>query len=61
LIARISERLRDERKLSRVVLSGGVFQNKFLSQAVMRILSVRDFAVIKHRRVPANDGSISLG
>jgi hydrogenase maturation protein HypF len=44
-----------------VVLSSGVFQNKFLSQAVMRMLSDRDFEVITHRRIPANDGGISLG
>lgn len=61
LIARISERLRDERKLNRVVLSGGVFQNRFLSNAVMRTLSAKDFEVITHRRVPTNDGGISLG
>ena len=45
----------------RVALSGGCFQNRLLTQAVLRGLEAADFEVLLHRRVPANDGGISLG
>lgn len=44
-----------------VALSGGVFQNALLSEAVMTALSDNGFEVITHRRVPPNDGGIALG
>ncbi|MCU1266434.1 MAG: (NiFe) hydrogenase maturation protein HypF [Acidobacteria bacterium] len=61
LIAGISHRVRDERKLNRVVLSGGVFQNLFLLRAASGMLRAAGFEVFTHARVPANDGGISLG
>lgn len=61
LIARLCVRIRDEHKLNRVVLSGGVFQNMFLLKAAVAMLSVADFEVFTHQRVPTNDGGISLG
>ncbi|MDQ2856087.1 MAG: carbamoyltransferase HypF, partial [Acidobacteriota bacterium] len=45
LIVRISCRIRDERKLNRVVLSGGVFQNMFLLRAAFRSLRAEGFEV----------------
>lgn len=44
-----------------VALSGGVFQNARLVQRVTRSLGVQGFEVLTHRRVPANDGGVSLG
>jgi hydrogenase maturation protein HypF len=61
LIVRMGERIRDEHKLNRVVLSGGVFQNMFLLQAAVARLSAAGFEVFTHQRVPTNDGGISLG
>jgi len=61
LIANISRRVRDERKLTRVVLSGGVFQNVWLTRATSSSLKAAGFEVFTHARVPANDGGISLG
>jgi hydrogenase maturation protein HypF len=61
LIASTSCRLRDERKLNRVVLSGGVFQNMFLLRAASAMLHSAGFEVFTHSRVPPNDGGISLG
>jgi hydrogenase maturation protein HypF len=61
LIATIARRLRDERRLDRVVLSGGVFQNMFLLNRACRMLSADGFKVFTHRRVPTNDGGISFG
>ena len=61
LIAAIARRLRDERRLDRVVLSGGVFQNVFLLDGACRMLRDDGFEVFTHHRVPTNDGGISLG
>jgi hydrogenase maturation protein HypF len=61
LIASIARSLRDERRLNRVVLSGGVFQNMFLLKRTCRELKSAGFEVFTHSRVPPNDGGISLG
>jgi hydrogenase maturation protein HypF len=61
LIANIARRIRDERRLNRVVLSGGVFQNMFLLEETSQLLRSYGFEVFTHSRVPTNDGGISLG
>jgi len=61
LIAMVAGRVRDERHLERVVLSGGVFQNMFLLERASRLLKAEGFEVFTHGRVPTNDGGISLG
>jgi hydrogenase maturation protein HypF len=61
LISTLTLRLRDERQLNRVVLSGGVFQNRFLLERTCRLLEDDGFQVFTHRRVPTNDGGISFG
>lgn len=43
------------------VLSGGSFQNRVLLEETMKGLTALDIAVLTHRRVPANDGGLSLG
>lgn len=45
----------------RVLLSGGVFQNMLLLRLVRAGLARRGLGVLVHRRVPCNDGGISLG
>jgi hydrogenase maturation protein HypF len=47
--------------VNRIALSGGVFQNVFLLKAAYRSLGTAGFEVFTHRRVPTNDGGISLG
>jgi len=54
-------KIRDERKLNRVALSGGVFQNVLLLNATCELLNAAAFEVFTHSSVPANDGGISLG
>jgi hydrogenase maturation protein HypF len=54
-------RLRDERGLNVVALSGGVFQNLLLTERVVTGLEHARFRVLQHSRVPCNDGGISLG
>lgn len=44
-----------------VVLSGGVFQNRFLLHGVVCLLEDAGFTVYTHHRVSANDEGVSLG
>lgn len=53
--------LKGSRKFEAVVLSGGVFQNKLLTELAIQRLEDRGFTVWINRQVPPNDGGISLG
>jgi hydrogenase maturation protein HypF len=44
-----------------IVLSGGCFQNKLLTERTIHKLTDNGFKVYWHQRVPPNDGGISLG
>jgi hydrogenase maturation protein HypF len=46
---------------NRVVLSGGCFQNRYLTERVVRRLREEGFRPYWHQRVPPNDGGIALG
>ena len=46
---------------SRVVLSGGCFQNRWLLERTVGCLRAAGFRPYWHQRVPTNDGGISLG
>jgi hydrogenase maturation protein HypF len=48
-------------KLKQIVLSGGVFQNRYLTERAAATLESRGFVVHTHQRVPPNDGGIALG
>jgi hydrogenase maturation protein HypF len=61
LLADLCDRIRRERDLNRVVLSGGVFQNARLLAGLIPALMARGFEVYSHRWVPTNDGGIALG
>lgn len=47
--------------VGQVVLSGGVFQNRYLVERAAARLEERGFSVFTHQRVPANDGGLALG
>lgn len=47
--------------LSTVALSGGVFCNAVLLPLTTRGLTEAGFTVLRHRRVPPNDGGLALG
>ncbi|GAC1478521.1 MAG: carbamoyltransferase HypF [Acidimicrobiales bacterium] len=47
--------------LGTVALTGGVFQNRRLTDVVEAGLRAEGIEVLVHRRVPANDGGISIG
>jgi len=61
LLADLCERVRRVHGLTRVVLSGGVFQNARLMTGLIPALEARGFEVFSHRLVPTNDGGIALG
>jgi len=48
-------------EIRKVCLSGGVFQNDPLTTKVKELLKTSGFEVYVHRKVPPNDGGISLG
>lgn len=47
--------------LTTVALSGGVFQNRILTEATVYLLESDGFTVLTHSRVPPNDGGLALG
>ena len=47
--------------INRVVLSGGCFQNRYLTEKAVKRLRASGFQPYWHQRVPSNDGGISLG
>jgi hydrogenase maturation protein HypF len=47
--------------VSQVALSGGCFQNRYLTERVVRRLIEQGFSPHWHQRVPPNDGGIALG
>ena len=51
----------NETAKQKVVLSGGCFQNRYLTERTIRLLTKHNFRVYWHQRVPPNDGGISLG
>ena len=57
IIVEIAGRIGQER----VVLSGGCFQNRYLTERTISRLRGAGFQPYWHRRVPPNDGGIALG
>jgi hydrogenase maturation protein HypF len=61
VILEISKQIRKDTSLDKVILSGGVFQNKYLLEKSSYLLNLNKFKVFTNHLVPANDGGISLG
>ena len=61
LFTDLCDHLRRDTGLTRVVLSGGVFQNAILLGGLVRALEDKKFKVYTHTQVPTNDGGLSLG
>ncbi len=53
--------LRKRYKIEKVCMSGGVFQNKYLSEHIKPILEKEGFDVYTHKNIPTHDGGIALG
>lgn len=61
MIKKICLILRKQAGINKVVLSGGVFQNKLLLCLSKDLLYKEGFGVFTHRELSCNDSSISLG
>jgi hydrogenase maturation protein HypF len=48
-------------KMERVALTGGCFQNRYLTERSVMRLREEGFKAYWHQRVPPNDGGIALG
>jgi hydrogenase maturation protein HypF len=57
----LCRRARAATGLATVALSGGVFQNRLLTDLCEDALAADGFSVLTHARLPANDGGLSLG
>lgn len=60
-VVRLAEHGREQRAVNRVVLCGGVFQNRLLTRWARERLECRGFQVFLPARVPLNDGGIAFG
>jgi hydrogenase maturation protein HypF len=60
-VVRVAVAEAGRRELETVVLSGGVFQNRLLLDAVTRGLRSAGLEVLSHGLFPANDGGLALG
>jgi hydrogenase maturation protein HypF len=60
-VVEVCQRLREQRGLSTIALSGGVWQNDWLLRRVMEELQARRFTVFTNVAVPPNDGGLALG
>jgi hydrogenase maturation protein HypF len=56
-IVAVARRVGEER----VVLTGGCFQNRYLSERAVGRLRAEGFRPYWHQRIPPNDGGIALG
>ena len=54
-------RLRDEYRIDRVGLTGGVFQNRVLAEQALQQLTQEGFEVFLPQRLPCNDAGLSFG
>jgi hydrogenase maturation protein HypF len=61
IIAAMCKLIAAETGITRVALSGGVFQNRLLLRLATSALRRDGFSVITHCLVPCNDGGVSLG
>ncbi len=61
LIVQTSIHLRSSLGLNSVVLSGGLFQNRYILEQTEFFLAQQGFSVYAHKQVPTNDGGIALG
>jgi len=59
--AAVCSNIRKKNGQERVVLSGGVFQNKLLTEGILSLLTEQGFQVFLQRLAPPNDGGLALG
>uniref|UniRef100_A0A7C4TDA2 Carbamoyltransferase n=1 Tax=candidate division WOR-3 bacterium TaxID=2052148 RepID=A0A7C4TDA2_UNCW3 len=57
----IAKKLRKIYGVKKIALSGGVFQNRYLLDLMIKRLKENNFEVYTHHKLPTNDGCISYG
>jgi hydrogenase maturation protein HypF len=60
-IFEVAIRISKEKHLKKIVLSGGMFQNKFILEKLAYRFIKSGIKVFVHEKVPPNDGGIALG
>jgi hydrogenase maturation protein HypF len=61
VLSRVTREIRNETGIEKVVLGGGVFQNRVLLTGMEERLQREGFQVYSKALVPSNDGGIALG
>lgn len=61
MISEVCIRLRKKSRINNVILSGGVFQNKFLVSRASALLKQKGFTVYTHDKIFTNDSGIPIG
>ena len=61
VIVEIALNLRKQYEIHTVALSGGLFQNRFITRNAIQRLEAKQFRCLINEKVPPNDGGIALG
>lgn len=61
LIVEMAKKVKEEKGLNKVVLSGGTFQNRIILEKAENKLEFNGFNVFTQSEIPSNDGGIALG
>jgi hydrogenase maturation protein HypF len=61
LFVALANKLRQQTNLERICLSGGSFNNVYLTEHLGRRFKAMGFQVFTHSQVPSGDGGLSLG
>ncbi|MDD4515485.1 carbamoyltransferase HypF [Massilibacteroides sp.] len=61
LILRMAKKYCKETGVNKVILSGGCFQNKRLTELLLKLFSKEGISLYIPRRIPCNDGGIAAG
>lgn len=61
MISRTASSLRKRSGINKIVLTGGVFQNRYLVNRAKSMLDRSGFKIYTHSNIPANDSGIPIG
>lgn len=61
VVVTMAQKIRQEKGIEKVILSGGSFQNAILLEATVEQLEKSSFQVFTNENIPPNDGGIALG
>ena len=60
-IGQVSRNIMNQRGLNQCGFSGGVAYNKYITNSLEKELSIENFFLLHHKRIPPGDAGISLG